>query len=236
MESPTPSPSPNGEDDKSPASKIKVYACECDHDVVAVLELTVEEAAEVRRKQADLRTIQTTIDLADSVDFAKPPGLFFWRPACDGAQAIFEAIDAVTGDAALDADMDRWFAIEVPRSALSGERFRTAWEYLQVSRDSVRIRFLGKNDGLPLETAPITDAMLEAAVGEVKDNQAPMTSAEYVEAGGSHCPFCRGADLDASPVDADGPDAYGAVDCMSCGKAWVDHYRLADFDPDDDSD
>lgn len=49
---------------------------------------------------------------------------------------------------------------------------------------------------------------------------------EYLKAGGTFCPFCRGEDISGEPVEIDAGWAYQEMSCAVCEGAWQDEYKL----------
>jgi hypothetical protein len=49
---------------------------------------------------------------------------------------------------------------------------------------------------------------------------------EYLEAGGSFCPFCRASDITGGSMDFDSGSIEQKITCEVCGKVWFDVYRL----------
>lgn len=60
----------------------------------------------------------------------------------------------------------------------------------------------------------------------------PMSEYDYVESGGSVCPFCGSSDISAcGPLDADSIVAWQNVTCSDCDRDWNDLYRLVGYEP-----
>jgi len=60
-----------------------------------------------------------------------------------------------------------------------------------------------------------------------------MSQADYAKDKGKHCPFCGSDTLQMFGRPQNGADEdviFADVDCTSCGKAWVERYRLEGFD------
>ena len=55
--------------------------------------------------------------------------------------------------------------------------------------------------------------------------------ADYLKAGGNHCPYCGSKSISGSHLEIDGQDAWQEVTCSACGMDWRDVYRLADVEP-----
>lgn len=52
---------------------------------------------------------------------------------------------------------------------------------------------------------------------------------EYLDA--SHkCPYCGSEDISGGFVEVDAEGAWQDIGCASCGKHWVDVYRLVDIE------
>jgi hypothetical protein len=74
------------------------------------------------------------------------------------------------------------------------------------------------------EPRKLTDAEREAA-------------AEYLANGGVHCLFCRSENIEPDTIKMDGPNGRSEVQCLDCGRTWVDVYRLTAVEPcDEDGD
>ena len=59
-----------------------------------------------------------------------------------------------------------------------------------------------------------------------------MTSEEYVRIRGVRCPFCGSGDgITGEHIEVDAGGAYQDVWCASCGKSWVDEYKLVGYSP-----
>jgi len=48
----------------------------------------------------------------------------------------------------------------------------------------------------------------------------------YLDKKGCVCPFCESKSVVASPLEADGMDAWCTVECYHCGEKWEDEYNL----------
>ncbi|MDR3638632.1 MAG: hypothetical protein P4L84_32805 [Isosphaeraceae bacterium] len=55
----------------------------------------------------------------------------------------------------------------------------------------------------------------------------PAIVKEYVEGGGTRCPYCHSEDIEAGPLEADGDSASGTVECLACGKQWREVFTLS---------
>ena len=49
---------------------------------------------------------------------------------------------------------------------------------------------------------------------------------EYLEAGGSFCPFCKSTDIVGASMTFDSCSIEQKIECGACGKHWFDVYRL----------
>lgn len=49
---------------------------------------------------------------------------------------------------------------------------------------------------------------------------------EYLNSGGSFCPYCKSHDISGDSIDIEGSHAYQEVTCQECWKAWTDQYAL----------
>jgi hypothetical protein len=52
----------------------------------------------------------------------------------------------------------------------------------------------------------------------------------YLESGGDVCPVCGSHDLDAHRLEVDGSQAWGRVECGSCGASWSDVFKLVGYE------
>ncbi len=68
--------------------------------------------------------------------------------------------------------------------------------------------------------------MSKAAKAQAKRNK---QRGNYLRSGGTHCPFCGGADIRANNPQTVDLDIHCEVDCENCGKTWTDVYKLADI-------
>lgn len=57
----------------------------------------------------------------------------------------------------------------------------------------------------------------------------PVTSDEYVQKGGTCCPFCGSTDINGGQVEIDAGTACQPVDCSECEKEWTDTYSLTGY-------
>jgi hypothetical protein len=60
----------------------------------------------------------------------------------------------------------------------------------------------------------------------------PKVVRKYIDADGSHCPYCGHTDISAGKLDADGGTAWSMVECKNCGREWQDIYLLRCIEPD----
>jgi hypothetical protein len=60
-------------------------------------------------------------------------------------------------------------------------------------------------------------------------NKSTMTSAEYLEQGGTVCPFCKSHDIEGQEVNIDAGTAWQDVSCNQCGEEWQDTYTLTGY-------
>ncbi len=51
--------------------------------------------------------------------------------------------------------------------------------------------------------------------------------ADYIKGGGVVCPFCGDGDLEGGFIETDQGRATQEIKCNTCGKAWIDEYKLA---------
>lgn len=49
---------------------------------------------------------------------------------------------------------------------------------------------------------------------------------EYVENGGTYCPYCDSGELFASHADNEDGIITQDIKCMNCGKKWTDVFKL----------
>lgn len=57
----------------------------------------------------------------------------------------------------------------------------------------------------------------------------PLTTEEYVQKGGTSCPFCGATDITGGPVEIDAGIASQPVSCNECDKEWWDEYALTGY-------
>jgi hypothetical protein len=57
-----------------------------------------------------------------------------------------------------------------------------------------------------------------------------MTDQEYVNEGGSKCPFCGDKRLDLGDFYTEGAQAWRKITCTRCQRWWNDTYILEGFD------
>lgn len=65
---------------------------------------------------------------------------------------------------------------------------------------------------------------------ELASLRKPMTTEQYVETGGTRCPFCRGQESEGGPVEFDAGYALQKIECNTCGRAWRDVYTLTKYE------
>jgi transcription elongation factor Elf1 len=53
---------------------------------------------------------------------------------------------------------------------------------------------------------------------------------EYLESGGTGCPFCRAQEISASSMHVDHGGVEQRIECEKCGEAWFDVYKLVDVE------
>jgi DNA uptake protein ComE-like DNA-binding protein len=53
-----------------------------------------------------------------------------------------------------------------------------------------------------------------------------MTSNEYIEQGGTVCPFCKSQDIEGQEVNINAGSAWQEVSCNQCSQEWQDIYTL----------
>lgn len=59
---------------------------------------------------------------------------------------------------------------------------------------------------------------------------------EYVENGGTSCPYCGSQDITTfGPIEAEGGCAWQDITCNNCNNDWVDNYSLTGYTPSRDS-
>jgi hypothetical protein len=67
----------------------------------------------------------------------------------------------------------------------------------------------------------------------VSETEKPLTAEmvrHYVNAKGTHCPYCQSPDIEAGKVEADGASAWSHVTCNECGREWQDVFFLGAVD------
>lgn len=98
-----------------------------------------------------------------------------------------------------------------------------------------------RNGALGYDDLPINqllDEYQERSLHEIHDDdeddltalRKPMTTEQYVETGGTRCPFCRSQNLDGGPFEADAGGATQEVGCNDCGKSWLDVHTLIKYE------
>ena len=58
----------------------------------------------------------------------------------------------------------------------------------------------------------------------------PAMVKEYVEGGGTRCPYCHSQDIEIGPLEADGDGASGTVECLGCREQWREVFTLSAVD------
>uniref|UniRef100_A0A6M3M5T5 Uncharacterized protein n=1 Tax=viral metagenome TaxID=1070528 RepID=A0A6M3M5T5_9ZZZZ len=53
---------------------------------------------------------------------------------------------------------------------------------------------------------------------------------EYVNSGGTSCPYCGSQEIQGGFIEVDAGSAWQSIDCLECGKGWKDIYRLVDIE------
>ena len=49
---------------------------------------------------------------------------------------------------------------------------------------------------------------------------------KYIDAGGVHCPYCKGENRQFSSIEVEGGGAHQQIECIDCGARWADSYLL----------
>lgn len=91
-------------------------------------------------------------------------------------------------------------------------------------------------DGLP--TDQLLDEYQERSLHEIHDDdedelsalRGPLTIKQYVETGGTRCPFCRGQNITGGAVEFDAGYAHQEINCADCSKTWIDIYTLTKYE------
>lgn len=55
------------------------------------------------------------------------------------------------------------------------------------------------------------------------------TNQEYIDHGGTKCPYCGSYNLSGDHVQVDAGSAWQDVTCGDCGKEWQDTYTLTGY-------
>ena len=55
------------------------------------------------------------------------------------------------------------------------------------------------------------------------------TNHEYIDNGGTLCPYCRSYNIAGDHIQVDAGSAWQDVRCDDCGKEWQDTYTLTGF-------
>lgn len=58
----------------------------------------------------------------------------------------------------------------------------------------------------------------------------PLTSKEYVAAGGTVCPYCRSENITGSSIEVDAGGASQEIYCSDCTHCWYDTYTLTGYE------
>ena len=56
-----------------------------------------------------------------------------------------------------------------------------------------------------------------------------MTNAEYLDEGGTVCPFCKSHDIQGQEINIDAGSAWQDVNCNQCSQDWQDTYTLTGY-------
>jgi hypothetical protein len=72
--------------------------------------------------------------------------------------------------------------------------------------------------------------LAQAALANL-ESQEPMTDAEYAAHKGLRCPYCRTDQIDDEHPEMQEGEVTCEVSCCSCGKHWLETYRLAGYEP-----
>ena len=67
--------------------------------------------------------------------------------------------------------------------------------------------------------------------GQVKDKLYPMTSDDYRDAGGTHCPYCGSVDIEGASIQVGDGGAHQLISCNTCEKRWYDLHTLTGYEP-----
>lgn len=62
---------------------------------------------------------------------------------------------------------------------------------------------------------------------------AAKTQEQYVEEGGTFCPYCGSRQLEGGSVTVDAGEAWQGISCNDCGAAWQDQYKLVGYQPEE---
>ena len=57
-----------------------------------------------------------------------------------------------------------------------------------------------------------------------------MNKEEYIETGGTSCPFCGSGEIEGGFVEVNGGSAHQKIRCLLCGEEWHDIYKLIDIE------
>jgi len=56
-----------------------------------------------------------------------------------------------------------------------------------------------------------------------------LTSKQYVDNGGTLCPFCKSEAIEGSRVEVDAGTAWQEMRCHDCERMWQDDYKLVGY-------
>jgi hypothetical protein len=56
-----------------------------------------------------------------------------------------------------------------------------------------------------------------------------ISSEEYVQDNGMHCPFCRSYDISSGDIEIDDVQIFQKISCFDCSKSWQDVYKLTNY-------
>ena len=55
------------------------------------------------------------------------------------------------------------------------------------------------------------------------------TNQQYIDNGGTKCPYCNSHDIEGREVNIDAGSAWQDVICHQCGQEWQDTYTLTGY-------
>ena len=55
------------------------------------------------------------------------------------------------------------------------------------------------------------------------------TNQQYIDNGGTQCPYCNSHDIEGQEVNIDAGSAWQDVTCNHCGQQWQDTYTLTGY-------